>query len=1269
MYIPYGFFGEIDSTNCITASQEGQETGLFQSGSDVWKYHIWSASGDYEFEITGSNTGSRVVLIGGGGYGGRTVQCNINPGGINADRVAGGGGAGGVYDAPYTLVTRKYNIHVGSGSQHTASNGEDSWVEPLWNPNHPYPYPVYNSPSGGNQNISAEGGGFGGANAQDWGYFEPNKPATQDGGSGGSGGGGAASIMGQSPALPGTLEWYYAAEGSGRTGQGNDGGEPNGPSCETTSEATATGGGGAGASGSNTDCISQAGYLTPAGDGIELNLDGVPRYFAAGGGGVRRGLWENATLGLGSPGCGGSGSTDYFPGGAGNFDDPGTIGGFDLKQGRDGLAAVLVPLCEDQLGDCVQFELEGGVSGGNFTFVACNSGSLTTYSLQPNETTTVCGFGGDIRFYPSGSGTVTYNKTTSSCEIYIEPCPPGTGSEDCESTGSGCLVPTPVNHKIYNIEITGSKSFAPTLAPAVELQYTDCDHNTVVTEVLNSGSIDMFDNIRQWNICADSDYGISASVLDGSPTSSVTVIDSGFVCGEYCELVPLADTPITASGGIVGEFISGSGVGNEFIYKYHIFEPTQNPSFFTRSFQDFIVTDGYTDDASILIIGPGGPGAGAVGTFNTNAFYGAGGGAGEYKLDTLDGFCNAYTLKVSPGWPMSAQSGDEVDVWQEYQGRTIISASNGFYYNSAGVGGRASWPGENSADTQWTERSGSGGGGAAIVGSPTLTLGATSSLQTNGGDGWSGSFAEPTGSAGGGGGAGENGFSGSAGLTARGGEGGDGIQSDITGMLTYYAGGGAGYGPGGPSDGGRGGGADSGIGLATGSRYGAGGGAWLVADEFYSGSTGNPALLNGLGGTGVVITNYKWKENEKPTDFISNRGLAQYYDMYSLDSYNGTGSLGYNLWKNNTTASLENQLGFIYDDDNLGSGSLLIQSSSLRPFVKPQTETTSQLSAMTVWEVNAPIYNPSSSLIPILTDEQFGTSSIGIYAGDLETWGEAVVVKIGDSIVPTESGSAAEFIPRGGFHISQFSYDQFTGEVLWYVDGYSGSAVVNEPISTQDVLLSFNSSSAVTNPDANPVYPAPSQATQYKITKDAIFQDFDFEFKMPQTQQVITRSERSSDGTAWIFASTQVPQITQGTGTIESGSAIDYYPSASLYPGRTSDYEWDRWFENSTTRAIDMFYDVDTCEWVANDSVLTSTCTPCERIIGENSLLSYTWPVHGGTPLDTNVTQSFVEFNDCIFRPPVGLGNNSVYNITAIYTSSLDWTEMKHNDDFLYPRY
>ena len=356
----------------------------------------------------------------------------------------------------------------------------------------------------------------------------------------------------------------------------------------------------------------------------------------------------------------------------------------------------------------------------------------------------------------------------------------------------------------------------------------------------------------------------------------------------------------------------------------------------------------------------------------------------------------------------------------------------------------------------WNDRSGSGAGGMAISASDYVD-GATSYESFNGGDGFFG-----TGSAGGGGGSDEDGYDGAGTVTNKEGEGGNGILSYIDGTPRYYAGGGAGFGPRGAADGGRGGGGDSGNnpGLSTGSFYGGGGGAWTSTQQTYTTPWGDTRILNGKGADGVVIINYKWKPNESPNNFISYRGLSQYYDMYSLDSYDGTGSLVYNLWTNNTTASLENQGGFIYDDDNLNSGSLLIQSSSLRPYVEPETEQSGELTSMVVWEVNNPIYD-TDGLVPVLTDEQFGTSSLGIYGGNLETWGEAVVVKIGNTIVPTESGSAAEFIPRGGFHISQFSYNEVSNELLWYVDGYSGSVVVNETISDKTSLLSFNSGSAV----------------------------------------------------------------------------------------------------------------------------------------------------------------------------------------------------------------
>jgi hypothetical protein len=758
---------------------------------------------------------------------------------------------------------------------------------------------------------------------------------------------------------------------------------------------------------------------------------------------------------------------------------------------------------------------------------------------------------------------------------------------------------------------------------------------------------------------------------------------TGSECFTYYDCDPLAFTPITASGGSEGTFTSGS-----FIYKYHIFESSGSTNEETqRSFQQFTITDGFSDDMQMLIIGPGGPGNRGTGSYGSQGYaaYGGGGGAGQVKIQSLDGLCDAYgTINIAPGFAMPWGSPLlEPDQWQDKYGQTIVSSSEGILYNTAGIGGRGSGFGANATEdgnyagnTNWTDRSGSVGGGSSFYNPGTYASGSWSTLSNYGGDGWSGSLLLTTGSAGGGGGAGQDGFDGTQGATARGGEGGDGLQLNFDGTLRYYAGGGAGYGPGGPSDGGRGGGGDSGFQLSTGSFYGAGGGAWVGERlNTYTTPWGDTYALNGKGSDGVVIIKYKWDYNHTPVEFISERGLSQYYDMYSLDSYNGTGSLVYNLWKNNTTASLENPLGFRFDTDNLDSGSLLIETSSLRPYVEADVEpTSSQISAMVVWEVNDPIYNQTSSLLPILTDEQFGTSSLGIYAGNDEVYGEAVVIRIGDTEITTVSGSAAEFIPRGGFHISQFSYNQTTNELLWYVDGNSGSATVNETIDDKTFLLNFNSSSAITNPDDNPVYPSPSTATQYRIVKDSGYHTFEFEFVQPQTNTIVSRSVTDSDDISWIFASTQVPQITNGTGSIESGSSVNYYPSESIYNGRTARYEWERWYDTTYAQnyAIDMFYSTTTCEWVAIDDSLSSPDSKVNNNTAQNSYIHYTWDVTGGgttKSLDTDVTQSFTGFNDCIERPPVGLGNNSVYNITAIYTASLTWDEMRHNDDFLYPRY
>ena len=1352
MYIPKPAF-----ENCLTSeisASGGDVMYDYITGSQIRRVHYFgNTTGSHELEVhEGCTDSTQLFLVGGGGAGGYGEKRTSGSGGpyflgppssfigcLNtATQTAGGGGAGGgllinpnlELTGSLALVPGKYPIFVGNGGDISGSEGENTTFR--------YAYQLANDadlPSGSISSsrydydsvfIKAGGGGNGGI--VDWTVtLAGNCGITAgtphwfqnagDGGDGGSGGGAANTYCGDAGLYvgdSGSVDFPFR-------NQGKEGIWYYTPGIDTPTVLEGCGGGG---------MLS----ITGSEPTDAQNVGGLGRFFATRGynqdygfGGNAQGVDDCGTPDLVEPGDSrdlfqseyDSGSQmRYYKGSGGQaFVQEFTSSMTETYQqdyfkGVSGEAIITYALTGSQLTNGKLTYIDGGASGGIFTFIPCGEVRLETLTVPAGKQACICAMdtgqglyrGGTYNDYwfdnvdlqnvtqsdydwkpekmldqmPSGSGTVTFT-TGSECNAYV----PFEGWEDCGpckeqapagiyvgfdiSGSSGRTIPYPYyKYPDVNINYTSSQNYI------TSSRYNNHDSESYFQTRFGAFSNDYDDDVPFSN------FPYSASFNTDYSTQNVD-FETGSQCFTYYDCDNLAFTPITASGGETGTFISGSGLGNEFIYKYHIFTSSgsSNESF-TRSFQEFNVSNGFSDDVNVVSIGPGGPGAKGSGSFNSFAFFGGGGGAGQVKVDKIETICNQYSLKVAPGFaqPWGTDSSPTPDVWQAAYGQTIVTESNGLYYNTVGMGGRGSSPGNYAGNTGFNDRSGSIGGGATFFNPGGFASGSWSTLSNFGGDGWSGSLTQTTGSAGGGGGAGETGFVGTVGSSADGGDGGAGMLLNLTGLNRRYAGGGAGLGPGGPGNGGAGGGANSGD-LSTGSDYGAGGGAWVGPTTNYTTPWGDTYTLNGRGSDGAVIINYKWKPNESPTGYITVRGLAQYYDMYDKVSYDGTGSLVYNLWKNDNTASLENPLGFTYDDDNLDSGSLLIETASLRPNVVPDSEQTDQMTAMCVWEINDPVYNSTSSLLPILTDEQFGTSSIGIYAGNDELYGEAVVIKVGNTLVTTVSGSAAEFIPRGGFHISQFSYNQTSNELLWYVDGDSGSAVVNETIDDKSFLLSFNSSSAITNPDDNPVYPSPSNATQYRVSKTvsgSANRDFDFEFVYPQTQQIVSRSVNEFDTISWIFASTEIPIITNGIGSIESGSDVQYYPSESIYNGRRASYEWERWYDTTydNNYVIDMRYNTGLCEWTNEDDRINAPTSKSTTSAAQNSFIHYTWPVTGGgttKALDTDVTQSFFGFGDCIVRPPVGLGNNSVYNITAIYTASLDWDEMRHSDDFLYPRY
>jgi hypothetical protein len=1113
MYIPKPYLQDCLTTE-ISASG-GDFMYDYITGSQIRRAHYFGYNtGSYEFEVHQGCTDSTELLLVAGGAGGGFGEVRL----VGSDapyflsppnsyigcegatmQTGGGGGGGGVVNinpqkdmtGSLQLVPGKYPITIGGGGIVQLDNqgglnfntdGESTSFKYAYQianesdlPSGSTPYNVYQYTSSA---IVSEGGGKGayvewvvtteancGFQAGNAHWFQQTYNAT----SGSTGGGGSFSACGDGGAgnsvgSPGINLYPWL-------NQGEDG-EPH-QSGQVPFEDDRGGGGGRG---------------VPSGSGIEFkyrNIRGYDQEYSREG---KPGI--NAYCGTGFDVLFTDSGSDYlyYPG----------AGGFALKHdytsswsdgvqdtyfvGKKGEAMVTYALTGSQLTNGKLHYLDGGVNGGIFSFIPCGEVRVETLEVPAGKQACICAMdtgqdlylGGTYRDYwwedltvaertgsnlefspekmmdqlPSGSGTVTFT-TGSECNAYV----PFEGWEECgsckQSDAAGIYI---------GFDISGSSGSPFHYYPNTVVHYTS-SQNYITSSEYNTPPNVYGTRIGAISNDFDTDIPYSNFVPSASFSSSYggqnVDFTTGSECFTYYECRPFDESPITASGGETGSFVSGS-----WIYKYHIFTSSIDDFSYTgapdfdiiRPYYELNVASGFTQDVNVLVIGPGGPGgkAGIIGNI------GGGGGAGQLKQTTLNGICSEYTLQLAPGIPMAYDwSGTDPDLWQRLVGETIVSSSDGSVYISSGIGGPGATPGNNTATYQWNDRSGSGGGGAGSSLNQDY-LGGDSYQSTDGGDGYNG-----TGSSGGGGGAGEDGFDGTSGVNAQGAEGGNGLRLNYDGTLRYYAGGGAGWGPGGAADGGLGGGGTSG-GLGTGSFYGAGGGAWSgsYTEEISYPWTGLTYGNQGLGGTGVVIVNYKWIANPIPTGSVPiQRGIAGWYDSYDKNSYIGSGSDIYSSYGPMGSGSLENG-GWFYNTVILdGSGSLEVTGSQLHPYIQTEaTQSQGEFSIVTTWFSNNVTYS-TSSLYPLVSDENFGTSSFGIYAGDLATYEEAIVIKIGDTIITTEPGTAGDFVPRQGFHISQFSYNQARQELLWYVDGFSGSAVVNESITANDILLSFNSSS------------------------------------------------------------------------------------------------------------------------------------------------------------------------------------------------------------------
>jgi hypothetical protein len=249
-----GLSASLPSAHAQVTATGGTVTS-YSAGGNVYEVRTFTESGT--FTVTGGGSVNYLVVGGGGGGGGST---------------GGGGGAGGFVTGTTTVTdSTAYTITVGAGGAGGIANTAP-----------------YRGTNGGDSifaDVTAFGGGGGGANAPGI----PIDPGLTPPSVGGSGGGGSGS-----PSRAGA---------SGTALQGNAGGNAN----NWNGPYSAGGGGGAGAAGANANGSSTG---AAGGIGLSSSITGIAKYYAGGGGG---GLFNGSTGGAGGLGGGGNGGKPGAP--------------------------------------------------------------------------------------------------------------------------------------------------------------------------------------------------------------------------------------------------------------------------------------------------------------------------------------------------------------------------------------------------------------------------------------------------------------------------------------------------------------------------------------------------------------------------------------------------------------------------------------------------------------------------------------------------------------------------------------------------------------------------------------------------------------------------------------------------------------------------------------------------------------------------------------------------------------------------------------------
>jgi filamentous hemagglutinin family protein len=450
--------------------------------------------------------------------------------------------------------------------------------------------------------------------------------------------------------------------------------------------------------------------------------------------------------------------------------------------------------------------------------------TLSTLNASSANTNAAVAFGGAVDgayalTITNGSGNVTFGSTVGAITPLASLTVTGGAGATAQTTTLGGDVTTSGNQSyggslILNASAISLNSNGGAIHIAGAIDAGSSTSIVSVTRILEFFTADAPSNSAYTNSCSTACYAVSVNggvsyVVYTAPTSGIDVNGIGYSGGAFS---------LTGLGGSVNYTIVGGGGAG-----------------------------GTSSTAAHEGAGGGGGGGVATGSFTSNSAtnyaisVGAGGvpypvnGAASYSADNgqNSSLSGGALLIIAPGG--GAGGGSSRGIYAIYNNASLLGASGIGQDGGSGGGANTSWSGARS-----------GGSVISCTGATNCfgnSGGSTSQISVSGG--------------GGGGGAGSVGGN-SLGL-AQGAAGGSGIVDSITGR--YFAGGGGGgadinSGPG--SSGGAGGSGGGGAGRASSrtsttaaqsglANTGGGGGG----DSGYS--TGDPVLLGGYGGSGIVI--------------------------------------------------------------------------------------------------------------------------------------------------------------------------------------------------------------------------------------------------------------------------------------------------------------------------------------------------------------------------------------------------------------------------------